>query len=148
MPIDPVLVQPLVALVAGILLFATELSMLFGHRPALQGPERGTAAEGDVAVFPLAIPLLSGPGAIATVLLLASEAGRDSARLAVLVLATALVFALSWLILRVSERLMVRLGAQRIAILTRVLGIVLAALAVQYVLDGVSGYYEALVARR
>src|SRR5437764_1432965 len=56
------------AISGGMLLFATALPMLFGQRPGLQAPERdesGTAGE-SLAVFPLAIPLLSGPGTIAT----------------------------------------------------------------------------------
>ncbi len=134
------------AISGGILLFATALPMLFGHRPAMQGPGDGgmvTSGE-DLAVFPLAIPLLSGPGAIATILLNSSAAGSSPARLAVLLLATVGVFAAVWVILFAAEQVITRLGPQRILIITRVLGIVLAALAVQYVLDGIAGYYQAL----
>jgi multiple antibiotic resistance protein len=137
------------AISGGILLFGTALPMLFGHRPALQGPERGAVQPSteDPAVFPLAIPLLSGPGTIATLLLLANEARADALRIAALVLVTAAVFLLSWAILQGAERLLARLGTGGINILTRVLGLLLAALAVQYVLDGLSGYYEALIKR-
>ena len=68
----------------GVLLFATALPMLFGHRGGLQAPEREerpTAGE-DIAIFPLAIPLLSGPGTIASILLLTSQANGDIRRLA------------------------------------------------------------------
>lgn len=134
------------AISGGILLFATAVPMLFGHRPMLQGPERGDYGRTgeDVAVFPLAIPLLSGPGAIATTLLLTSQAGGEYARLTLLAVVIGLVYLIAWSILRTADRLMTRLGEGKIHILTRVLGIVLAALAVQYVLDGAAGYYRSL----
>jgi multiple antibiotic resistance protein len=141
------------AISGGILLFATALPMLFGQRPVLQGPERedyrgnDQRAGEDVAVFPLAIPLLSGPGTITTILLLTIQAGPAPLRSAAVLAAAALVFLATWLILRTAEVLMLRLGESRIHILTRVLGIVLAALAVQYVLEGITGYYESLLRR-
>lgn len=137
------------AISGGILLFATALPMLFGHRPVLQGPEPADVRRPreDPAVFPLAIPLLSGPGTIATLLLLANQAQANAARSAVLVAVTVAVFMVSWAILRTAERLLARLGAGGISILTRVLGLVLAALAVQYVLDGFGGYYATLAQR-
>ena len=63
----------------GVLLFIAALPMLFGHRPGLQSPERdeqGSIGE-DIAIFPLAIPLLSGPGTITTILLLGNQAGAN-----------------------------------------------------------------------
>jgi multiple antibiotic resistance protein len=137
------------AISGGILLFATALPMLFGHRPVLQGPERGNlhSSADDPSVFPLAIPLLSGPGTIATVLLLASQARTQTLRIVGLALIISLVFAITWAVLCVAERLLTRMGEGGINIVTRVLGLVLAALAVQYVLDGFAGYYAALVVR-
>ena len=129
------------AISGGVLLFATAVPMLFGNRPGLQAPrdeEHGTTGE-DPAVFPLAIPLLSGPGAIATILLLRDRAGDDVTRLALLVVATVVVFGLAWTALRAGEALILRIGEGKLHIVTRVLGIVLAALAVQYVLDGLAG---------
>src|SRR5262245_7819881 len=67
----------------GILLFVAAMPMLFGQRGGLQAPEpkeRGSVGE-DISVFPLAMPLLSGPGTIATILLLTSQAGNDPRRL-------------------------------------------------------------------
>lgn len=136
------------AISGGILLFATAVPMLFGHRPVMQGPERGQvdAQDEDHAVFPLAIPLLSGPGAIATILLLAGEAANQPWRIGLLVLVTGLVYLLSWLILGAADTLIHKLGRGRINVITRVLGIVLAALAVQYVLDGIAAYWKVLAA--
>jgi multiple antibiotic resistance protein len=137
------------AISGGILLFATALPMLFGQRGGLQAPEqeeRGTAGE-DISIFPLAIPLLSGPGSIASILLLTTQAGSDPRRLAALGLAIAVVYLVSFLVLRIGERLMARIGEGKVHIITRVMGIVLAALAVQFVLNGVTGYYQSLTAR-
>ena len=133
----------------GILLFIASLPMLFGHRPALQSPERdeqGLIGE-DIAIFPLAIPLLSGPGTITTILLLDNQAGANLSLIGTLALVSAAVYLVSWCILFGSERLIARLGEGKVRIITRVLGIVLAALAVQYVLNGVGGYYESLMQR-
>ncbi len=135
------------AISGGILLFATALPMLFGVRPALQSPDREecrTASE-DIAIFPLAIPLLSGPGAIATILLLTDQAGADPRRLGVLALATGVVYLVAFWVLNIGEWLMRHLGEGRVHIISRVLGIVLAALAVQYLLNGITGYRRARI---
>jgi multiple antibiotic resistance protein len=135
------------AISGGILLFVASLPMLFGQRPGLQAPERheqGTAGE-DIAIFPLAIPLLSGPGTITTVLLLTNQIRGDILRLGIFAAVIAVVYLIAWWVLYAGERLMARLGESKVHIITRVLGIVLAALAVQYVLSGLSGYYELLV---
>lgn len=133
----------------GILLFATALPMLFGQRPGLQAPERdehGTAGE-DIAIFPLAIPLLSGPGTIATVLLLSTQTGGGASSLFVLAAAILFVYLIALVVLHAGDYLMSRVGEGKVHILTRVMGIILAALAVQYVLNGVTGYYTSLPAR-
>ena len=135
------------AISGGILLFATALPMLFGQRGGLQAPEekeRGIVGE-DISVFPLAIPMLSGPGVIATILLLTSQATGDWRRLGAVAVALALVFFVTFVSLYLGGRLIARLGEGGVHIATRVMGIVLAALAVQYVLNGISGYYSALI---
>jgi multiple antibiotic resistance protein len=137
------------AISGGILLFAASWPMLFGHRPGLQAPESsepGAAGE-DIAVFPLAIPLLSGPGTIATVLLLTNQPDTDAFRMSILLAIVAVVFLISWFVLYTGERIMIRLGEGKVRVMTRVLGIVLAALAVQFVLDGIGGFYDSLLHR-
>jgi multiple antibiotic resistance protein len=133
----------------GALLFIAALPMLFGERGGLQSPpadECGPASE-DISVFPLAMPLLSGPGTIATILLLTSQVGNDVRKLGVIAVAIAIVFIISFISLYLGSRLMRLLGQGGVNIATRVMGIVLAALAVQYVLNGITGYYE-LLSRR
>lgn len=134
------------AISGGVLLFATALPMLFGGRGGLQSPkqdEHATAGE-DIAIFPLAIPLLSGPGAISSILLLTSQANNDARRLAALAVAIALVYAVTLIVLHLGSRIMARIGEGKVHIVTRVLGIILAALAVQFVLNGIAGYYDTL----
>ena len=137
------------AISGGILLFVVSWPMLFGHRPGLQAPERdeqGTIGE-DIAIFPLAIPLLSGPGTITTVLLLANQAVADASRMAMLTVIIGVVYLISWCVLYAGEQIITRFGEGKVRSITRVLGIVLAALAVQYVLNGLTGYYDSLIHR-
>ena len=137
------------AISGGILLFGTALPMLFGQRGGLQAPEekeRGVVGQ-DISVFPLAIPMLSGPGVFATILLLTSQASGDIRRLGAIAIALTVVFCVTFVSLYLGARLIARLGEGGVHIATRVMGIVLAALAVQYVLNGITGYYSSLILR-
>ncbi len=132
----------------GILLFVAAMPMLFGQRGGLQSPESTEPSAGhDIAVFPLAMPLLSGPGTIATILLLTSQAGGSMQKLAAIGTAIAAVFLTAFVTLYLGARLIRLVGEGGVDIATRVMGIVLAALAVQYVLNGVTGYYHLLLGR-
>jgi multiple antibiotic resistance protein len=132
----------------GILLFVAAMPMLFGQRGGLQSPEPKDRSDGhDIAVFPLAMPLLSGPGTIATILLLTSQAGGDFQKVAAIGIAIAVVFLVAFVTLYLGARLIRLVGEGGVDIATRVMGIVLAALAVQYVLNGVTGYYHLLLGR-
>jgi multiple antibiotic resistance protein len=129
----------------GILLFVAAMPMLFGRRGGLQAPEPKEHGGEDISIFPLAMPLLSGPGTIATILLLTSQAGSDVRRLVAIGVAIAFVFLVSFISLTLGARLIRLVGEGGVHIATRVMGIVLAALAVQYVLNGLSGFYYLLV---
>lgn len=124
----------------GVLLFGIAWNMALGQRKR-QTPEEAAEAHAreDVSVFPLAIPLIAGPGAFASVLVLTTAADKRPAYLAILFGALLVVLALSYVSLRVAGRLTDVLGRTGINVVTRVLGIVLAALAVQLVADGVLG---------
>jgi multiple antibiotic resistance protein len=137
------------AVSGGVLLFLLALPMLFGQRSPLQSPEGGerSAAGEDAAIFPMAIPMLAGPGTIATVLVLATQAGGDARRLGALTATLGCIYLISWPVLHASDRLISRMGEGKVGIITRVLGIILAALAVQYVFNGITGYYDSLVSR-
>ena len=124
----------------GILLFRIAVDMVFAQfRRETPEEEAEARAKEDISVFPLAIPMITGPGALASVLILGTEA-HDEPRLFALVLgAAALVLFVAYLSLRASTRLARLLGQTGINVGTRVLGLILAALAVQYVADGLIG---------
>ena len=134
------------AISGGILLFTIAFPMLMGQRSQIQAPqEEETNSTGpDVAIFPLTIPQLAGPGTIATVLLLATQVGADWLRLGVLTAIIVLIYLIAWPILFMAERIMARLGDGVMHIITRVLGLVFAALAVQYIMNGLAGFYLSL----
>lgn len=124
----------------GILLFRIAVDMVFAQfrRETLEEEAEARAKE-DISVFPLAIPLIAGPGALASILILGSEARGVPSLFALVMGAAAVVLLVSYLFLRVSTRLGRLLGQTGINVVTRVLGLILAALAVQYVADGLAG---------
>lgn len=130
--------MPAFRIAGGLLLFLTALDMLFERRtPRRQGQAEEADEHDDPSVFPLAVPLIAGPGAIATMILLAGAEGIGAADVFAvhLVMFTVLVavFA-SFLLAPTMERL---LGPVGINVVTRILGMLLAALSVQFVIDGI-----------
>ncbi|GAA6733913.1 MarC family protein [Thermus oshimai] len=122
----------------GLLLFKIATEMVFGHHERETEEEAKEAlARSDISVFPLAIPLIAGPGALASLLILGAEArGVPFGAFSVLLTAF-LVLLLAYLFLRGASVVRRALGRTGVNVVTRVLGILLAALAVQYVADGV-----------
>lgn len=133
----------------GILLLLISIDMLFA-RPSRtrETPEEGEAARqsADISVFPLAIPILSGPGAIATIVLYMSLAGTNVFKIAAVLLALAISLAAAYLSMRLSTLVVRVLGETGINVVGRVAGILLAALAVQFVLNGVASYFHHVLA--
>jgi multiple antibiotic resistance protein len=125
----------------GILLFRIAVGMVLAAPHERERPEEEQEARerADVSVFPLAIPLIAGPGAMASVMILVGQAGRDPGRLAVVLVMAVVVLLLTWLALRLAGTLGRVLRRTGVNVVTRVLGVLLAALAVQYVSDGVRG---------
>jgi multiple antibiotic resistance protein len=127
-----------VRICGGVLLFVIALEMLYG-RPTGTGTsrreERLAEAKEDVSITPLAVPLLAGPGAIATALIFSDRAAAPLDWLALLA-AAAVVFAATFLFLRRADDLVRWIGSLGTAILTRIMGLLLAFLAVQYAVDG------------
>jgi multiple antibiotic resistance protein len=130
---------PAFRIAGGILLFLLALDMIFasprGLRSRTVREQQEISYEHDVSVFPLAIPLLAGPGAITTVLLYTG--GRDLTGIVVFVGVLVGVMVLSFICLLLAPGIMRRFGESGSEVLTRVLGVLLAALAVQFVLDGI-----------
>lgn len=121
----------------GLLLFLTALDMLFERRTQRREGQTTTHPE-DPSVFPLATPLIAGPGALTTMILLVGESGSWAGTLAVHLVMVAVVgiaFAL-FLVAGPLERLLGRIGT---LVITRLLGMLLAALSVQFVIDGIIG---------
>jgi multiple antibiotic resistance protein len=133
----------------GLLLFLIAVDMLFEKQTARREERNQKVIEGqrtkhethaDISVFPLAIPLIAGPGAIATVILYFTEHAGPMERIAVLagaganLVLTLLAFLLSGFLSRI-------MGATLAAMITRIFGIILAALAAQFVIDGVRGAF-------
>jgi multiple antibiotic resistance protein len=96
---------------------------------------KGTPEAEDISVFPMAIPMIAGPGSIASIMLLTARADGTAEGIVVLVALTA-VMLLTLIALLAAGPLMRLVGAKIEAMITRVLGVILAALAAQFVLDG------------
>jgi multiple antibiotic resistance protein len=122
----------------GLILWFVAMDMLRGERRTQEGREElleGQAKE-DVAVTPLAIPMLAGPGAISTVIVLSGQA-HGLLENGVVYGSIVLTGIVSFLALRVGEPLLGRLGKTGIRVVTRIMGLILAAVAAQFVLSGV-----------
>lgn len=132
---------PAFTIAGGALLFLISVDMLFGRKTgAKQTPEeeRADAESTNPAVFPLAVPMIAGPGTIATVLVLVTLAAGDRAELAVVFAAYASAMAVTWICMRLSTQMLRVIGTTGIHVVTRLFGILLSALAVQFVLNGLA----------
>jgi multiple antibiotic resistance protein len=130
---------PAFRIAGGLLLFSIASEMVFGVRIERQARDAEQAIEEhvrNIAAFPLAIPLLAGPGALTATVLLAGQAAFRPVYLAILVGVIAAVAALCLLVFRLATRIEKGLGTTGSVLLSRIQGVLLAALAVQYVIDG------------
>lgn len=135
--------MPAFRIAGGILLFLTALDMLFERRTKRREDQAEMDEAPDPSVFPIAIPLIAGPGAIASIILLMGQA--DGAAMVAGVLGVMLLVLLMVFVLFLSATWVERaLGKTGIVVVTRLLGMLLAALSVQFVLDGIRGFGVAL----
>jgi multiple antibiotic resistance protein len=125
----------------GLLLLSSAAEMVFDRRSQRLQATADTAITVDhvknIAAFPLAIPLMAGPGAITAMILLAGRAEGDVKRLTGLFAVAALVMLACYIAFRLAEPISHHMGVTGRAVITRLLGIILAALAVQFVVDGI-----------
>ncbi len=130
----------------GLLLLFIAFDQVFDLRRQQKAEIASSAVEIDhvrnIAAFPLAIPLMAGPGSITATMLLASRAGGDWLALGGLLAVALAVIALSGLTLLAAERVSSLLGKTGEIVLTKMLGVVLAALAAQFLIDGVSATFK------
>jgi multiple antibiotic resistance protein len=131
---------PAFRIAGGLLLFSIASEMVFGVRIERQSKEAEHVIEEhvrNIAAFPLAIPLMAGPGAIAAAILLAGRANGDPMLLGILLAVVAVVLMLCFVMFLLAARIATLVGTTVSVVLSRLLGVVLAALAVQFVIDGV-----------
>lgn len=131
------LTLPAFQIAGGLILFLVALDMIRAQRSTQEDPaEMKEGAESDdVAVAPLAIPMLAGPAALSTVAVLMAQA-KDAVEAALVFAAIALTGLICYVTLLLADRIQRRLGTTGVHILGRVLGLVLAGIGVQFILNG------------
>lgn len=138
---------PAFKIAGGLLLFLVAIDMVFARQSGLRSTTVREQEEArfkeDISVFPLAFPLLAGPGALTTVLLLVGETRGNSTAFWVLLGVLGFVLLLALIALLLAGRLMALLGETGANVVDRLLGVILSALAVQFVLEGVSTAFAA-----
>ncbi len=124
----------------GILLFLVSIDLLFGKpgrtKTSPQEPGAPLAERDDVSIFPLAVPMLAGPGTITTILLYVSS-GRGVAEIGVLTACVAVALACAMLTMSLSAAFLRVLGRTGVSVIERIMGILLSGLSVQFVYDGI-----------
>ncbi len=135
------------AIAGGILLFKMAMEMLSGRLSTVKISREETEEFSDdvvtleeVAIIPLAIPLISGPGAITTVMLYMAKSDQISEKLTVLASVVAIGVTV-WLILCSSNRIQKKLGRVGIKVMTRMMGLILTSMAVQMIINGIKGAF-------
>lgn len=138
---------PAFRIAGGGLLFLLAIDMVFARHSGLRSTTQNEFHEAehrqDISVFPLAFPLLAGPGALTTILLLTAGHESEPTMLGVIMGCLVLVLLLTWIALRLTGPLLRLLGETGTNVIGRLLGLLLAALAVQFMVDGVTAVLRA-----
>lgn len=134
---------PAFEVAGGILLFRVGLSMMQGERPRTQLTEqdREEALQKEVVgVVPLGIPMFAGPGAITTVIVLMGGAYSplDPVKIVAVIGSVAATMVIGWFLLRNADRIFRRIGRMGVYAFTRIMGIMVAAVAIQFVFNGIA----------
>lgn len=122
----------------GVLLFLAAVEMVMGKSMDLAEESKEIKSYGDIAVFPLAIPLMAGPGALTSMVVLMRRAETMNFSTFWVIILTFVVLLMTYICLRMSDVIIKIIGLTGTNILTRVFGIILAALAAQNILSGLS----------
>lgn len=133
--------MPAFQIAGGVLLFLTALDMLFDRRGERRAGHARPGADpaDDPSVFPLAMPLIAGPGAMAAMILLVGETGWDWQGVVAVHLVMLVVIVAAFVLFLLAAPIERLLGATGTMVVTRLLGMLLAALSVQFVLNGLRG---------
>jgi multiple antibiotic resistance protein len=135
------------SIAGGALLFLVAFDMLFGRQSGTRETRREARearTREDVSVFPLAIPMIAGPGTITTIILLVSNAGTDPIQLTLVAVAAIITLAAALVSMLISAQIQKRIGTTGILVLSRVLGMLLAAVALQFILNGIAQFVHHL----
>jgi len=130
--------MPAFRIAGGILLFLTALDMLFERRTQRREGQKTDTAH-DPSVFPLAMPLIAGPGALAAMILLVGQSGPGWQGTSVVLALMLAVIGVIFLLFQAAGPIERALGRTGTMVITRLLGMLLAALSVQFVIDGIIG---------
>jgi len=134
--------MPAFQIAGGILLLMFGLSQLNRKRKRLgDGEEEEGMSKDDISIFPLATPLLAGPGAISTVVLFSSNS-TSSIRVASLMFSILLVLSSAYFLLKLAPTVYRILGRTGLNVITRIMGIIVTAIAVQFIINGVKGAFN------
>jgi multiple antibiotic resistance protein len=130
----------------GIILFLVAYDMLRGEvtRTKLTPGEEDPSSRNEVGIVPLGIPLLAGPGAISTVMIYEGNSGSDPLIIVATFVAIGVVTVLAYLIFRYGQRILLSFGRTGVMAMTRILGLLLAAVGVQFVAIGLLGLFPNL----
>ena len=127
----------------GILLLLIAIDMVFARPSGGTTTTREEKAEAeqkqDITVFPLATPLIAGPGSIGAAILLVAEAQGDNLRIAVVLAGMLAIVLLTFVLMLLATQVQKILGVTGVQVVSRVMGVLLAALAVQFIFDGIRG---------
>lgn len=123
----------------GILLFVIAMDMLLARpRRTQKLDDKEYDADTDIAVFPLAIPFLCGPGNIAALLMFSSQAQGDIVKLGIISVISAVTFLIAMIVMALAGRLQQMLGKTGISVIHKLMGLILSSMAVQFIINGLS----------
>ena len=133
---------PAFRIAGGIIFLGIGADMLQARRSRVKTTEEEEVevvgqAKDDIGIIPLGLPTLAGPGAITTVVTLNAQAGSSPLRLGAIYLAIVVVMAISWIALAVAPMLLRRFGQTGLNVMTRIMGLLVMVVGVQFMIDGI-----------
>jgi multiple antibiotic resistance protein len=127
----------------GILLFTVGFQMMYGKRPGTKyhnvHSQEDPIEQEEIGVVPIGIPLLAGPGAITTMMILVSEESVGYLEKGIVMLLMVFVVSVAYMSMRYADRIFDKIGRIGATALSRIMGLIVAAIAVQFIIDGIMG---------